>query len=208
MKKKHNSKKPFLVAITGASGALYGIELIRALVELGEHVAVLITPEARLVIQDELAIELPEKQSAEYLEMLFSKKMRRNLSFFPADDLTAPPASGSFQVRAMIVCPASQAAISSFRTGASRNLVDRAADVCLKEGRPLLVVPREMPLSAIHLENMLVLSRLGVKVIPAAPAFYHHPQTIEDLVKFVVGKILDAAGVEHELFKRWGKNSN
>jgi 4-hydroxy-3-polyprenylbenzoate decarboxylase len=197
-------KKPFIVALTAASGICYGVTLVRNLVELGEEVILLVSPETRLVVKDELGIELPEHQTKEIVNALFSKKIAGKIRFYPSDDFTAPPSSGSYRTKGMIVCPCTQAAISAIRTGASRNLIDRAADVCLKEGRPLILVPRETPMSAIHLENMLELARLGVKIIPASPAFYHQPKTIEDLVNFVVGKVLDVAGVEHELFKRWG----
>ncbi len=197
-------KKPFVVAITGASGSVYGIELVKALAELGEDILLVVSPEARLVIKAELGVTLPEAEKLESFSSLFPKKVRDRIRYFDYRDIAAPPASGSFKTKGMIVCPCSQATLSAIRTGASRNLIDRAADVAIKETRPLILVPREMPLSPVHLENMLALSRMGVKILPAAPGFYHKPKSIEDLVRFVVGKVLDSAGVDHNLFKRWG----
>ena len=196
-------KRSFVVAITGASGSIYGIELVKALVDADEEVIVLLSPEAQIVIREELDIQLPEVQSPELLKKLFPKKILSKLTFHHYQDIAAPPASGSFRTKGMIVCPCSQATVSAIRTGASRNLIDRTADVCLKEGRLLILVPRETPLSSVHLENMFELSKMGVKILPAAPGFYHKPKTIEDLVKFVMGKVLDCAGVDHNLFKRW-----
>ena len=122
---------------------------------------------------------------------------------FGREDWTAPVASGSAHIDAMVVCPASTGALSAMATGASNNLIERAADVALKERRPLIVVPRETPLSELHLENMLKLTRLGAVVLPAMPGFYQRPKTLEELVDFVVGKILDRLGVPHELVARW-----
>jgi len=198
-----SQKYPFVVAITGASGAIYGIELVKALASLNEKVIFLMSPQADIVIRDELRIPLPEKQSAKVLPLLFPKNILRNLEYHHCEEIAAPPASGSFRTQGMIICPCSQATLSAIRTGASRNLIDRSADVCLKEGRRLILVPREMPLSPIHLENMLALSRIGVRILPAAPAFYHKPKNLDDLIRFVVGKILDSAEIDHNLFKRW-----
>jgi 4-hydroxy-3-polyprenylbenzoate decarboxylase len=124
--------------------------------------------------------------------------------YYPIEDVGASIASGSFRTAGMAIVPCSMGTLSGIAQGASGNLLERAADVMLKEGRPLVLVPRETPLNAIHLEHMLRLARLGVRIVPAMPAFYHRPRTMEDLVDFVVGKILDAMGIDHELFKRWG----
>ena len=126
------------------------------------------------------------------------------LGYYGGDDFFAPVASGSSAPDAMVVCPCSMGSLGRIAAGLSSSLLERVADVMLKEGRPLLLVPRETPLSAIHLENMLKLARLGVRIVPPMPAFYHHPQSLDDLVDFVVGKVLDQLGVEHRLFKRWG----
>jgi 4-hydroxy-3-polyprenylbenzoate decarboxylase len=202
---KRQPKKPWIAALTAASGILYGTGVVRALVEAEEDVVLLLSPEARLVVREELGIRLPAAQTAGIVRALFPKAVARRIRFFPSDDLASPPASGSFPAKGMIVCPCSMAAVSAIRTGSSRNLIDRAADVCLKEGRPLILVPREMPLSPIHLENMLALARLGVRILPASPAFYHRPKTVPDLVRFVVGKVLDSARIEHDLYRRWGE---
>lgn len=196
--------KPFVVALTGASGIVYGIRLITALAERGEKVIVLISQNAETVIRAEYLKNFSLANKKKVLSSLFPQKILKKLEYYSFDDLLAPPASGSFFTKGMIVCPATQATISAIRIASSRNLIERAADVTVKEGRPLVLVPREMPLSALHLENMTALARIGVKIIPAAPGFYHQPKTINDLVDFVVGKILDAFEIEHDLFRRWG----
>ena len=126
------------------------------------------------------------------------------LNFYAEDELCSPIASGSSAPDAMIVAPCSMGTLSRISNGNSGNLLERSADVMLKEGRPLVLVPRETPLNAIHLEHMLALARLGVRIVPAMPAFYQHPESLDDLVNFVVGKVLDSIGVEHSLFRRWG----
>lgn len=126
------------------------------------------------------------------------------MTYHPLGDIGASIASGSFRCEGMAIVPCSMGSLSAIASGASTNLLTRAADVMLKEGRPLLLVPRETPLSAIHLENMLKLSRLGVRIIPAMPAFYNGPQTLDDVVDFIVGKTMDGMGIEHNLYRRWG----
>ena len=200
-------KNSYVVAITGASGVIYGIRLIESLVNLGENVSVILSPSAQIVIREELGIKLPKKQTSQILSKLFSKKILSSLTYYSYDDMTAPPASGSFQHKGMFVCPCSQATLSAIRVVRSKNLIERAADVCIKEGKPLVLVPLEMPLSALHLENMTALSQIGVKILPASPAFYHHPKSIDDLVDFVVGRALDVMKIEHEMYERWVKVS-
>jgi len=184
---------PIIVAITGASGSLYGLKLIQSLAELRHKVAVVISDHARIVLKKELEEDFPRIDHP-------------NVTFMNYRDISAPIASGSYQTRGMIICPCSMSTLGEISNGISRNLIARAADVTIKEGRKLLLVPREMPFSAIHLENMLKLAKIGVTILPAAPGFYQKPKSIDDLVVFVVGKILDCFGIEHELFKRWGQD--
>jgi flavin prenyltransferase len=196
----------FAVAVTGASGAVYGLRLVGELIAGGNEVSVIITTAGLAVIKEECGIELGAAGGgiAGQLRAHFNCEDDR-LRFYEEDDLLAPIASGSAAADVMIVAPCSMGTLSRLSCGNSGNLLERAADVMLKEGRPLLLVPRETPLNAIHLENMLKLARLGVKILPAMPGFYHHPQNMDDLVNFVVGKVLDSVGIEHRLFKRWGE---
>ncbi|RJS88648.1 aromatic acid decarboxylase [Candidatus Bathyarchaeota archaeon] len=179
-----------VVAITGASGVVYGRRLLEVLREKGVEVHLIISRAGRLVVREELGLE-PES-----LERLASRA-------YDPEDLMAPLTSGSFKVDAVVVVPASMKTVAAIASGYSDNLITRAADVALKEGRTLILVPRETPLSALHLENLLRLSRMGVVILPAMPAFYHKPEKIGDLVDFIVGKILDQLGVDHDLYKRW-----
>lgn len=182
--------RPIVLAITGASGSPYGLALVQALADSGHKVIVVISDHARIVCREELEIDFP----------VFDHP---NITLMDDHDISAPVASGSFQTRGMIICPCSMSTLGEIANGISRNLITRTADVTLKEGRKLLLVPREMPFSAIHLENMLKLAKLGVTIMPAAPAFYHKPKKINDLVTFVVGKILDHFAINHELYERW-----
>ena len=177
--------------MTGASGSPYGLRLVKALVECGETVAFVISDHARIVLQEEMGMELPD--------------ILPGVTLMGYHDIAAPIASGSFQTHGMIICPTSMSTLGEIAAGISRNLITRAADVTMKEGRKLLLVPREMPFTAIHLENMLKLVRLGVTIMPAAPGFYHRPESVDDLVNFVVGKILDHFQISHNLCKRWGQ---
>jgi len=194
-----------LLAITGASGAIYGLRLAEELLGAGHSLTLTASTSGIGVCRLETGIELGG-ESAEIAQSLSSRwqtapdllKVRSN------DDLWVPEASGSAAPDVMIVAPCSMGALARIAAGISGNLLERAADVMLKESRTLILVPRETPLSAIHLENMLKLCRAGVRLVPAMPAFYHQPQTMEALVDFVVGKVLDQAGIPHNLFKRWG----
>lgn len=180
-----------IVAITGASGSIYCRRLLEVLRGMGVEVHLVVSESAKLVIEHELG-------NIQELEALADHVHNSR-------DLNAPLTSGSFNVDGMVVIPASVKTIAAIASGYSDNLIARAADVQLKERRPLILVPRETPLSAIHLENMAKLSRLGVIILPAMPAFYHKPKTISDLVDFVVGKVLDQLGMEHDLYRRWGE---
>jgi len=165
----------------------------------------LITEAGFAVLKEECGLEWGGAESV-VLDELRSRLCHEGdrLGYYAGNDLLAPIASGSSAPDAMLVVPCSMGTLSRISSGNSGNLLERAADVTLKEGRPLVLVPRETPLNAIHLEHMLKLARLGVRIVPAMPAFYQRPQTMEDLVDFVAGKILDSVQVEHTLFKRWG----
>ncbi|NGQ94574.1 UbiX family flavin prenyltransferase [Brevibacillus sp. SYP-B805] len=197
------SRKELAVGITGASGAIYGVRLVQELLKGGHTVHLMITEAGWQVFQDELEWETKDR------ERLLDEKLQRGLPgrlrYWTLRDFSCPAASGSHRGDGMIVIPCSMGTLSGIANGASGNLLERAADVMIKEGRKLVLVPRETPLNAIHLENMLKLSRLGVKILPAMPGFYHKPVTLDELVNFVVGKALDALDVPHALFRRWGE---
>jgi flavin prenyltransferase len=201
-----NFHPPVTVALTGASGAQYGLRLIEALVAAGHEVWVMISKAAHLVIATETHVELPARP-----ERLAEALIRRSgarpgqVRCFGREDWMAPVASGSGAPSSMVICPCSTGTLSAVATGASNNLIERAADVALKERRRLILVPRETPFSAIHLEHMLALTRMGAVILPAAPGFYHQPRSVEDLVDFIVARILNQLGIEHRLMPRWGE---
>lgn len=195
--------KRWIVGITGASGSIYGIRLIEELLRSGFQVHLVITEAGWRVLKEELDWETTRRTAA--LEQQFGESLKNGtLVFHPNADIGASIASGSFRVEGMLIMPCSMGTLASIANGISNNLMSRAADVMLKEGRKLLLVPRETPLHAIHLENMLTLARLGVRIVPAMPAFYYKPQSMEEMVDFLVGKVLDSIGVEHDLYRRWG----
>ena len=196
----------FFVGITGASGHLYAERLVRALVESGHAVDLSITPAGCKVLRHELGVDAGDAGEglAEALEPWLGARTAAGVRAFGSDAVEAPPSSGTALTGAAILCPCSMGTLARVAAGFSSNLVERVADVALKEGRRLLVVPRETPLSALHLENMLRLAQLGAILLPAMPGFYHAPQSIADLVDHVVGKMLDRLGLEHELGARWG----
>ena len=191
----------FAVCFSGGSGIAYGIRLVEVLLTLGHEVHLCATGAAVRVLIHEagFAVDLDQPD----LSSLFAAPLRERLRVHSLAAVEAAPASGSAGIVATIVVPCSMGTLARVAHGFSSNLVERAADVALKEGRPLIVVPRETPLSVLHLQNMLELARLGAIVLPAMPGFYHRPQTIAELVDFVVGKILDRLGVEHALVQRW-----
>ena len=194
------------LALTGASGMPYGIRLLECLLAAGCRVSLLYSRAARIVARQEMALELPD-QAAE-AEAFFKARfagLPGTLAVFGREDWFAPVASGSNPARVMIVCPCSMGTLAAIAQGLSDNLIERAADVMLKERGKLILVPRETPLSAIHLENMLRLTRAGAVILPPCPAFYRHPQSVADLVDFVVARLLDQAGVAHSLMARWGE---
>ncbi|MFQ3788237.1 flavin prenyltransferase UbiX [Halomonas sp. A29] len=197
---------PVTVAITGASGAQYGLRLIEALIAAQHEVWVMVSKAAHLVIETETDASLPARP--ERLAQAFTERYGAatgQVRCFGREDWMAPVASGSGAPSAMVICPCSTGTLSAVATGASNNLIERAADVALKERRTLILVPRETPLSTVHLEHMLSLSRMGVVILPAAPGFYHRPATVDDLVDFIVARILNQLGIEHRLIPRWGE---
>ncbi|MDX3773154.1 flavin prenyltransferase UbiX [Chromatiaceae bacterium AAb-1] len=193
------------LAFTGASGAIYGWRLLELLLQQQIRVHVLISSAARVVFATEHNIQLaasPDK-CTQQLSGHFGCS-EDLLTVYGKDDWFSPVASGSAAPRRMVICPCSTGTLSAIACGASDNLIERAADVVIKEGGKLIIVPRESPLSAIHLENMLKLARLGVTIMPAAPGFYHQPQQISDLVDFMVARILDHLALPQQLVSRWG----
>ncbi|MGM0984740.1 MAG: flavin prenyltransferase UbiX [Pseudomonadota bacterium] len=199
-------RDPVTVALTGASGAQYGLRLIEALVEADHQVWVMISKAAHLVIATETDSELPANP-ARLAEALGERSgaVPGQVRCFGREDWMAPVASGSGAPSAMVICPCSTGTLSAVATGASNNLIERAADVALKERRKLILVPRETPFSAVHLEHMLALTRMGAVILPAAPGFYHQPASVDDLVDFIVARILNQLGVAHRLMPRWGE---
>lgn len=201
-------KPPVSVALTGASGAQYGLRLIDVLVAAGHEVWVMISKAAHMVIATETEFSLPA-QPQRLAESLAARSgaAEGQIRCFSREDWMAPVASGSGAPSSMVICPCSTGTLSAVATGASNNLIERAADVAIKERRRLVMVPRETPLSPIHLEHMLTLSRLGVVMLPAAPGFYHQPHSIDDLIDFIVARILNQLGIEHALVPRWGEQA-
>ncbi|TLM99420.1 MAG: UbiX family flavin prenyltransferase [Actinobacteria bacterium] len=195
------------VVMTGASGSVYAMRLTEQLVVAGHEVVFVATDAGREGCAFELGFELPLGDAAAaaaalaaYLELPSSDRIR--VAY--ADDLFDPIASGSHQVDAMVIAPASMGFCASVAHGLASDLPERAADVALKERRPLVLVPRETPLSLVHLRNLTAAAEAGAIVVPAMPAFYQRPESVDELVSFVVGKMLDVLGVEHSLFDRWG----
>lgn len=197
--------KRAFVGITGASGHAYAAALIPALVRAGVEVDVSITDAGCKVLRHELGVEagLHGEGLAAALPGWLGAEVAGHVRAFDSAAVEAPPSSGTALTSGVILCPCSMGTLARVSVGFSSNLVERAADVALKEGRTLILVPREAPLSAIHLENMLRLARLGAVILPASPGFYHRPKTVEDLVHHVVGKVLDRLGLAHGVGARW-----
>ena len=193
------------LAFTGASGMPYGVRLLECLLAAGCRVQLLYSQVAQVVARQEMALELPARASETqtFLRERFAA-LPGSLDVSGREEWFAPVASGSNPPEAMIVCPCTMGTLASIAQGLASNLIERAADVVLKEGRKLVLVPRETPFSAIHLENMLRLARAGAVILPPNPGFYHHPQNVSDLVDFVVARILDQIAVPHALMQRWG----
>ncbi len=201
-----NMNKRVTLAFTGASGAPYGLRLLQCLLLADCEVFVILSKAARIVIGTETELALPAGTGATEKALRdWVGTDKGQLVLCGLEQWTAPVASGSGAPAAMVVCPCSTGTLSAIASGASDNLIERAADVAIKEGRKLILVPRETPFSAIHLENMLKLARLGVIIMPAAPGFYHQPESVSDLVDFMVARLLDHLGIEQTLVKRWGE---
>ncbi|MET0103637.1 MAG: flavin prenyltransferase UbiX [Sedimenticola sp.] len=203
----NDQKQPVALAITGASGSAYGLRLLESLLAAGHRVYLMVSDAGRIVIPTETGIELPGEpdEIGAFLSQRYGAA-EGQLQVFGRDQWTAPVASGSNAPRAMVVCPCSTGTLSAIASGASNNLIERAADVALKEQRKLILVVRETPLSAIHLENMLKLARLGVVIMPASPGFYNRPSSLDELVDFMVARVLDHLGIESGLAQRWGES--
>ena len=203
-----NLSLPVIVAISGASGTIYGMRLLHFLLENNYKVEFVISESASKVAQVEIDLNLSlepkilKEQVLSYLGNSVSKK-EELLNVWSHKDIAASISSGSYRTSGMIIIPASMGTIGAIASGTSDNLITRAADVCLKERRKLILVPREMPFSTIHLENLTRLSIAGAIITPACPGFYHAPKDLNDAIDFVVGKVLDLIGIDHSLFKRW-----
>lgn len=201
-----SSSKKIALAITGASGVQYGFRLLEVLLKQNHHVYLMLSKAAQVVTGMESELKLPGRKAEQkkYLSDLFCTDASL-LDIFGDEEWTAPVASGSAKLDAMVVCPCSMSTLSQIACGASSNLLERAADVVLKERRKLVIVPRETPFSDIHLENMLRLSRMGVVVMPANPGFYNKPESVNDIVDFMVARILDQLDIEQDLLPPWGQ---
>lgn len=195
---KKPSKQRIIVAITGASGSIYGVRLAQALLQQMDEVHLVVSPSGYQVLEYEMQLK-----GKEALQKLLEPE--GTLVMHEHQNIAAPIASGSFRTAGMVISPCSMGTLAAISQGLAHNLITRSADVCLKERRPLILVVRETPLHAIHLENMLKLSRMGAVILPAMPAFYQHPQTIEDLVNFITSRTLDSLGIENEFYPRYGE---
>jgi 4-hydroxy-3-polyprenylbenzoate decarboxylase len=197
----------YVVVISGASGSVYGLKLVEQLLVAGHSVELIATRAGREVMQFETGFAMPEAGAgaADAVARFLELPPTPNLRVVGQSDMFDAAASGSALLDGMIVCPASMGFCGSVAAGLASDLPERAADVMLKERRPLVLVPRETPFSLVHLRNLTALAEAGAIVVPASPAFYQHPASLDDLVDFVVGKVLDQLGVEHHLFTRWGQ---
>ncbi|HMW16694.1 MAG TPA: flavin prenyltransferase UbiX [Accumulibacter sp.] len=193
------------LAFTGASGMPYGLRLLETLLAAGRRVQLLYSSTAQIVAKQEMDLDLPARaEDAQRLLRERFKALPGWLEVYGREEWFAPLASGSNPPRAMVICPCSMGTLAAVAQGLASKLIERAADVVIKEGRPLILVPRETPLSVIHLENMLRLARAGVVILPPNPGFYHRPQQVTEVVDFVVARILDHLQVPHTLLQRWG----
>lgn len=193
--------------MTGASGSLYAWRLLQILSKAGVKTSLLMSSAAQVVLKQEMDIDLPQGlgAQADFINRQMAAAGGPPITLYGREDWFAPVASGSAPLDAMVICPASGGTLAAVAQGASNNLIERAADVCLKERRKLILVPRETPLSQVHLENMLALTRMGAVILPAMPGFYHRPKEILDLVDFVVARILAQLELPQDLISPWGQ---
>ena len=200
--------KTITLGFTGASGLPYGLRLLECLLAAGCRVHVLYTQAAQIVAKQEMGLTWPSRPSelATLLRAQFKVEDPDQLQVWGQQEWFAPMASGSNPGDGMVVCPCTMGALAAIAAGVSDNLLERAADVMIKEGKKLILAPREMPFSVIHLENMLKLAKLGVVIMPPNPGFYHHPQNVQDMVDFVVARMLDQLGVPQKLMRPWGQS--
>ena len=200
--------RTFTLAFTGASGMPYGIRLLEKLLDSGNNVFLMYSQAAQIVAQQEMKLALSSrtKEAEEFLSQRFNAE-KGQLRVFGREEWFAPVASGSSPADTMIICPCTMGTLAAVAAGLAQNLIERSADVMLKEHHKLILVPRETPFSAIQLENMQKLVQCGAVILPANPGFYHHPKSVQDLVDFVVARILDHLNVEHSLIPRWGKEN-
>ena len=206
--KIEQTNKTIALAMTGASGAPYGLRLLECLIASGAKVYLMVSPPGQVVLSMETDLKVSGRPAE--MQAYFSERYgaaEEQLQVFAKDQWMAPIASGSGVADAMVICPCTTGTLSAVACGSSNNLIERAADVAIKESKSLSMVVRETPLSAIHLENMLKLARLGVTILPATPGFYQKPQSIDDIVDFIVARILDQLGIGHELLPDWGSDS-
>lgn len=199
-------QSPVILALTGASGAQYALRLMECLVNAGTPVYLMVSKAAQIVLSMETELKVPAK-SAE-MERFFTELYKAEpgqVKVFSQEQWTAPIASGSHSAMSMVVCPCTTGTLAAIANGNSDNLLERAADVMLKEKRQLIMVVRETPFSQIHLENMLRLSQAGATIMPANPGFYHKPETLDDIIDFMVSRILDHLKIRHNLQSRWGE---
>lgn len=198
-----NPTRPLVLALTGASGAPYAIRLLRTLVEAGRTVHLTISPSAVTVFETEIGRTI-DLDPSRFDPSILVESRNSQVVYHHHHDFTAGIASGSFPTSGMVVCPCSMSTLAAIAHGLTTNLITRAADVHLKERRKLILMPRETPLSLVHLENMAAVTRAGAIVLPAMPGWYHRPRSLDDLIDFVVARICDQLGVDCELSQRWG----
>ncbi|MFP5409756.1 MAG: flavin prenyltransferase UbiX [Gammaproteobacteria bacterium] len=202
----HTPLNTVTLALSGASGMAYGLRLLECLLAADVRVYLLVSQAAHIVAKQELGVTLPARASDLQKQLSGGLNARDGqLRVFGREDWNAPVASGSNPADAMVVCPCSMGTLAAIAHGLSDNLIERAADVMLKENKKLILVPRETPFSALHLENMLALARMNAVILPANPGFYHRPQSVEAVVDFIVARVLDQLGIRHELMARWGE---
>jgi len=198
--------KRYILAITGASGSVFGIRVLEHLAAQSE-VHLILSLQSLSIIMQETGIDWAGDDTLEVQKNIRGYIGSQSVYYHPDTDLFAPVSSGSFPTEGMLVVPCTMKTLAGIANGYGNHLIERAADVTIKEGRHLLLSPREMPFSALHLEHMLKLARLGVTIAPPVPGFYHAPKNLDDIIDFVAGKILDAFRIQHELFKRWGSGN-